>query len=105
MIDDLVDLLLGQKLPPDPRVTILRALLTPLRILRQRLGFLARQRPALLTSLRSIRRRRHRTVTRSRRSACLDPPQPILERPLPTSKIKQHLNNPLTPRIKNRLSL
>jgi len=105
MINDLVDLLHREQLPADPSVTILRALPAPLGVLRQLLGLLARQRPTLLTNLRNVSRRRRRTDTRTRRPPRLYPPQPILERPKPTSKINQNLNNPLTPSIKNRLSL
>jgi hypothetical protein len=105
VIHDLIDVLDREKLTPNPTMTGLAARLASLRVLGKLLGFLARQRAPLLTRLRNVAGRRLRTVTRTRRPPCLYTPKPILERPQPTSEIKQNLNNPLAPRLINRLGL
>jgi hypothetical protein len=65
VIDDLRDLVLGQKLAPRPLVTGLAARIAPTTLGKQLLRLRARLRASLLTRLGRIRRRRLRPGTRT----------------------------------------
>ncbi len=106
MINDLLHLIFTQQLPPRAWVAILPARLAPLTVpASQLLGLLPRLRATLLTRLRHIRRRRLRTIPRTRRRPRLQRPQPLLQPPLPSRQPNQKRHARLTTRVINRLSL
>ncbi len=109
MIDDLLELVLGQKLAARTLVAKLAARLAPATPGKQLLRLRPRLRASLLTRLGRIRRRRLRTGTRTLPSLLLKPRHPLVQKPdlalIPGSQLKQELDARLTPSVVDRLRL
>jgi hypothetical protein len=107
MVNDLLHPVLGYQPATSARVTRLAARLTLILpgLARQLLRFLPRLRATLLTRLRSIRRRRRGTGTRTRGRFLLQRPQPLLGPQLPIHQPHQKLDARLPPRVIDRLRL
>jgi hypothetical protein len=112
VIDELIDLILGQKLATRPLVPKLGARLALPVALRPRLRLRARFRAPLGTRLRRILRRRLRAVARALPRLLLQAPDPLLQ-PHPQQRqplhrrrqLHDHPNAALTPRVIDRLRL
>src|ERR1019366_7327315 len=112
VIDELVDLVLGQKLAARPRVPGLRARLAPPPALRPDFRLRGRPSTPLPPRLPRILRRRLRTVTRTPTRLLLQTPDPLLQprpqhsQPLNRRRqLQDHLDATLPPRLIDRLRL